>query len=70
MIAYCLSDAICQTGVVSLTIARAAKDRGLVTEAIGEGQPHFSWRKEALDRLPVSTLEKILINLREAAAVA
>jgi hypothetical protein len=70
VMAYSLSDAICQVGIPSMEIGLAAVAQGLAVLDSGEGMPHFHWNKKALDKHGVKFLETMLMNLRQASGVA
>ena len=64
---WSLAQAICSVGIPSYEIGMAAAAQRLVKISEGEGTTHFSWREEALNRLPTQILEKLLLRLRVAA---
>jgi hypothetical protein len=70
VMAYSLSDAICQLGIPSLEIGLSAAKTGLVKISDGEGTMHFEWDKGQLDKHSVKFLESMLLSLREACGAA
>lgn len=61
---WSLAQAICSVGIPSYEIGLAAAAKRLVRISDGEGTIHFEWREDNLNRLPVKTLENLLLRLR------
>lgn len=63
---WSLAQAVCSVGFPNYEIAQAATAKNLAHMTDGEGTERFSWREEALNHLSVSTLETLLLRLRDA----
>ena len=66
-IPWSLSEAICAEGIPSMAVGLTAATQRLATMGSGEGQPHFEWDIQALNKRSVAFLEHLLLTLRIAA---